>query len=83
MTEKPTWDPFSRGQEYRLTAMTLWRLGDDIVEVVADGGIDDSSEHIKELFDLVHNMEPKPVGLIINSEKDYSVRFSALLEAGN
>lgn len=83
MTNKLSKDLVGRGQKYRIDGISMWRIGADIIEVVVDSVVDAGSHHIKQIFNLAHEMQPKPRALLINRENDYSVQFSALMEARN
>ena len=73
--------PYNRREEYTLGDLTLWRVGNNLVEVVVNEGVDANGEHIKKMFECCHSIEPLPRGLIINRENDYSINMSVFWQA--
>ena len=71
---------YTRGDEFRLTDLSVWRIDDNIIEAVVDEGVDATAAHVRELFDHVYKMTPVPIASIINRENDYSVDLSILRE---
>lgn len=73
--------PYNRCEEYPLGDLTLWRLGNNVVEVVVHEGVDANGKHVQQMFECSHSIKPLPRGLMINRENDYSVDISALWQA--
>jgi len=73
--------PYNRTEEYPLGDLTLWRIGNNLVEVVVNEGVDANGKHVQQMFKCCHGIDPLPRGLMINRENDYSVDISALWQA--
>ena len=70
-------------EQVRLSFADLFYVSDDIVEVLADEGINITVEMYKELLDTIGRHDPVPTKLLANRKNSYSFSFQAMQFANN
>jgi hypothetical protein len=63
----------------RLLDMDVHVLGEHIIEVVVDQGIEVTSAHVHEMLKFASSVTGEPRGLLANRQNDYSFSFPAML----
>lgn len=63
---------------YRLSVVDVIHYDNGLVELIGDDGITVSEENVREMFDFIATLEPRPQIALTNRRHHYSFSFDAI-----